>query len=329
MIDILTKLKTPDKINISGIKWYWDNTPSVTWILSLIDSYEPNSEDIQEALDKWTNFHNDMESVLWWKTNYLKSTSNIFNVMPYASFLIPQDDTELLMLEHSITIPWVFWWTIDYDKEKRSDSFLIYSILDYKTAKVFPSMNSPLFYKYKLQLKWYSILKNAIKKAMVTKETLLFVSDATTQFVKVSDDRELYMDFFILLMYYHFINGTLSAKNTFLLSILRTYSGVIWLLELHLSWMNPEEISIIESKYPGFFTAMIKVTNDTKLPIIQLSEKDIISKPKHIIVYKDINKTVIDNEKIKEDSFTSKVIIDDEWVPDEDYDMDYDESDDD
>lgn len=324
MIEILTKLKTPDKINLSGIKWYWDNTPSVTWILSLIDSYEPNSEDIQEALDKWTNLHNDMESVLWWKTNYLKSSHNVYHIIPYASFLIPQDDTELLMLEHQISIPWVFWWTIDYDKEKKTSSLLVYSLLDYKTAKTFPSFNSSLFHKYKLQLKWYSILKNAITKAMVTKETLLFVNDSTTQFVKINDDKIIYMEFFILLMYYHYLAWTLLTNNKSLYSLLSWYNWVMWYLQLNITSLDNEERIWLESKYPWFINAINTLINNLQMQYPSLTDKEVISKPKHIIVYKDIDKTIVS----KNITDTSENFIDIntiQYSDDDDYDDDYDE----
>lgn len=285
MIDILTKLKTPDKINLSVIKWYWDNTPSVTWLLSLIDSYEPNSEDIQEALDKWTAFHSDMETILTWKEIYLKSNSSwsIYTAIPYAWLLLPQSENEILKLEHQIVIPWVFWWTIDYDKEKSIDWNFAYSLLDYKTAKVFPSINSVLFQKYSYQLNWYELLKSTLVDAIFIKKSLMFVNENVLQFVSLEDSNDDKISFMILICYYHYLNWTLNTDNQNLISFLNHN-------QYRYSFMMSELTQFIESDnrintYDDFIKILYSIetllkSNKDNKPV------EVISKPKHTVLFK-------------------------------------------
>lgn len=217
MIELLTKLKSPDLIDIASIRNYWDNTPSVTWILSMIDSYEPNSEEIEVAMERWTRIHKDIENILSSKQIItIQEPRFIKWFLPLAQFLLPQEKSETAYLETYIKIPWVFWWTIDYYKEKVSWYWSVVALKDFKSCLKIPSLNSFIYKKYRLQVVAYSNLLslNYVKNKMdanIWKWLAFIIDNNISQFYNVDKTYDDSLDFSIILYYYHYCNKSLMS----------------------------------------------------------------------------------------------------------------------
>ena len=208
MIDFIKSLKSPKQVKASSIRNYGTNTPSVTWLLSLIDSYEPKNE---EALERWTYVHTIMETLLWWLPIRTWSHNDfVASLLPYL-YLFKWLEWDKLELEKKITITWVFWWTIDYIKvfAEQKEKEILCAMSDYKTTMKLWTTTWPLKEKYEHQLKMYKKLL-AYENYKVVEKNLFYISPKGCMIDTIwsswfMDDTTLDL----LLMYYHGINKSL------------------------------------------------------------------------------------------------------------------------
>ena len=150
---IISKLKKPSSVDIESIRSYKTGVPSVTGLLSLIDSYVP---DMEEALERGTDVHKFIENMILWKEVDIDSHGSykrwIFHFIDSLKNSTDEwDEWEQVFVEKKLIIEWVFGWTVDWMR--------VYpwfaTARDFKTGKTIPSYNSDLFHKYCLQLKMY------------------------------------------------------------------------------------------------------------------------------------------------------------------------------
>ena len=150
------------KTNIEGVRNY-DWTPSVTWILSLLelDSLNeiaklPNFEKImKDAATRWTYMHKFIENDLQGKkVNIAKKYFDyIKQWIIYKNSQQVKVNLENSEFEKEVIKKWYLAWTIDFIQNVNWD----YHIIDWKTsASKVP--NKELIEKYKLQLWGYANL---------------------------------------------------------------------------------------------------------------------------------------------------------------------------
>lgn len=200
---IISKLKKPNSVDIESMRSYEKGLPTVTGLLSLIDSYVP---DMEEALVRGTNVHLFIENMILWKDSTLDEYSSykrgVFHFLD--SLKNTGKKWEQVLVEKKLIIDGVFGWTVDWIQ--LTQSFAI--VKDFKTAKVIPSYNSELFYKYCLQLKMYAQLVTRTYKVPVVENSLLFLTPEYSTIRTAKDDVRVMNDMNILILYYHAINWT-------------------------------------------------------------------------------------------------------------------------
>ena len=212
MIDFINGLRKPDSISLWDVRKYDDTTPSVTGLLSLIDSFIPKNE---EALTRWTYIHKFMEDILSWKaTKSWKYQAYITSVLPYIYLFKPLDG-EVIMLEEKLKVPWVFWGTLDYIKKLNKSSCVL---TDFKTSSklAVPSSWSMLD-KYDMQAEWYAILIHEVLKLKVLAKDLFFISPkgCVKKSIVNANMFSSVMKHKIncLIMYYHILNWTHTSEQ--------------------------------------------------------------------------------------------------------------------
>ena len=209
MINTINSLKNPKDIVLSEVRKYNDNTPSVTWLLSLYVSYTPRDE---EALKRWTHVHKFIENFLLWNEMEIKNYSKYkISIMPYLNMLKNVWKDEKVLAEDKLTIDWVFWWTIDYTVLMKNNACIL---IDFKTKEDLSVIQKTLRHKYERQMISYQNLIRYKLNLKILDSSLLMITEEWCNFISQEwSVTRKYAEDAIPLLYFHYLNNTLHSEE--------------------------------------------------------------------------------------------------------------------
>lgn len=135
---------------------YWDNTPSVTTILKLIEDpwfnfvMERYKDQVEESAAKWTIVHDAAENFYRWNFIFTDNEEDAIKLNPNVSKFHSLFVKEILWMETRYEKDWVSW-RIDLEALVDIRWYEYIANIDYKNAKVKSE-------KYKVQCGWYEWL---------------------------------------------------------------------------------------------------------------------------------------------------------------------------
>lgn len=233
--DILTSIPSPKELKAKEIKFYekdWIKTPSVTWILSMVNNNLDNLK--PEVFEHWTNIHKTIEELF--KTKDIVSTIEdkkgfIFwnKIDIYCNLLLSlyNDRTKwLAKVEEKFISPFWFAGTIDYIGKENHNLFIV----DHKTtSKQYIDINT--LFNYYMQAMVYKIWYEQSKWIMIAQSYIwVLPKDNLPYLIKLNDlnfnQNNTISTFYVLLYYYHSVVNSkvpekLKAKLPSLINFVR------------------------------------------------------------------------------------------------------------
>lgn len=210
--DILTSIPTPEELKAKEIRSYekdWIKTPSVTWILSMVNNNLDNLK--PEVFEHWTKIHKTIEEIF--KTKDIlsiieKNSDFIFwnRIDTYVNLLLSlyKDKTKsLVSVEKEFISPYWYAGTIDYIGKEEHNLFIV----DHKTTSK-QYIDIKTLYNYYIQAVAYSFWYEDCQRTVVS-DTYIWVLPRNNNPYLINLNRINFNHgatintFLILLYYYH------------------------------------------------------------------------------------------------------------------------------